>query len=604
MQNLPYSALLANAQTLIANGQLTAAIAFLKNAITKQPDFYDGWLLFSKCLFDAGYFKEAIEVAQGAERFDPLVREFQAIQGQIQKNAIDQAQITAEQMLIKHPGHPRAIFTLAHIASSRNQLDSSVDILKNGLFYSPANLMLRQMLVTNQESAGDYQGAIDSAQTLAQTADSFDTLWILITLLLKLGQHHEILDLCERAVKKCAGDLTKLSQINWLRGQTLKLTGKRKEAISALRASLVDNPKNADAWWALADMKNFTFLSNDTTAIQALINTPGVSQSAKCIATFALAKASESEANWESTMFLYNAANRLRDNHPFNPMQVKKEFFERRQAYTKKVLGIRAKSEIDELTPIFIVGLPRSGSTLVEQILASHSSIEGTIEQPTLPSIEKKAQALCVSKFNSNLFSSLASLSPQDLHQLGRAYIKNGTLFRHTDRPFFTDKQPFNFRHIGFIHKILPKAIIIDVRRNPLDCGFSLFKQYFPAGVDFSYKLSHIGEFYNEYVKLMDYWESVLPGKVLRVQYEALIQRPEQEIRELLDHVGVKFESECLHFHKSKRIVHTASSEQVRQPINTNGIGSWRKAKKALSELESTLDADILDANRRYIQMS
>jgi tetratricopeptide (TPR) repeat protein len=603
MQKTPTSELIAEAKKLLSIGDLAAAIAFLKDSLTKQPYFYEGWLLLSKYLFDAGYIKESIQVGKSAEKFDPLQDDFRVIQLKMQKNVFSEAEQTAIQMLKKQPGHPRAIFTLAHIALSRNHADSSVKILQEGLDYSPTNLILRQMLIASQESAGNYEAAIDSARTLTIIDNSFEALWSFIDLLLKLGQHIEILSICELAKAKSNNDNLKLSQIDLVRGQTLRIMGKRDDSISAFRASLVSNPKNASVWWALADMKNFEFSDDDINAIKALLETPRISQTTECITTFALAKASESYNSWESTMRLYHEANRLHDIKRFDPVHVGKEFQARMQAFSNKVLAIQSDQFNDVVTPIFIVGLPRSGSTLLEQILASHSQIEGTIEQPTMPCIERKAQAMCSSKFNTDLFSSLDSLSPADLNELGQSYLVDGQLFRKQKTAFFTDKLPFNFRHIGLIHKILPNAIIIDVRRNPLDCGFSLYKQYFPSGVDFSYNLSHIGSFYNDYVQLMDYWEQALPGKILRVQYEELIHSPAQQIGKLLEHVGVHFESDCLNFHSTSRIVHTASSEQVRQPINIKGIGSWRKVEQSLGLLKESLGKNTLEKNSKYIDM-
>jgi tetratricopeptide (TPR) repeat protein len=603
MQKVPKSVHFSDAKKCLSRGDLTAAIALLKDSLTKHPYFYEGWLLLSKCLFDAGYLKESIDVGQHAEQFDPLQEDFRVIQLNMQRNAFSVAEQIAQQMLKKQAGHPRAIFTLAHLACLRNKADDSVKILKQGLDFSPANLILRQMLLTSLESTGDYSGAIAEAHKLVSIDDSFNALWLLISLLLKLGQHNELLSICDRAEAKSANDNLKLSQIDLVRGQTLRIMGKRQDCINAFRASLAANPKNVDVWWALADMKNFEFSDNDSNSIVALLRTPKISQVTKCIATFALAKASESSNNWDSTMRLYHEANRLHKVNQFEPVHVGNEFKARIQAFSKSVLSIQADVINKQIIPIFIVGVPRSGSTLLEQILASHSQIEGTIEQPTMPSIEKKAHAICRDKFNTDLFASLGAISPMDLNELGQSYLLNSQLFRSDNTAFFTDKLPFNFRHIGLIHKILPNAIIIDVRRNPLDGGFSLYKQYFPSGVDFAYNLAHIGAFYNAYVQLMDYWEQALPGKIFRVQYEELIQSPEQQIRKLLEHIGVDFESNCLNFHSSGRMVHTASSEQVRQPINTKGIGSWHKVEKSLGLLKDSLGANTLKKNSKYIQM-
>ena len=594
MQKTPNNAIYASARSHYVKGDLRAAIAILKDAVTKQPQFYEGWLFLSKCLFDAGYFKESVQIGQHAEQFDPLQDDFREIQQNMQKNAYGQAQRLAQQMLKRQVNHPRAIFTLAHIASVTNDPFHSIQILKQGLNDSPANLMLRHMLMTSQESAGDFAEAIDTARYLVRIDESFNTLWALITLLLKLGQHADLINLCERAQSLSGLDKVKHSQIDLVRGQTLRIMGKRQDSIEAFRASLATNPKNAEAWWALADMKTFEFSDKDRNNIQALLSDPSISQETKCLATFALAKANESSNNWDAIMHLYHQANRLKNTNNFDLSHVEQELKARAKTFTSDVLSIQANQIDTDPTPIFIVGLPRSGSTLIEQILASHSHIEGTFEQPTMPCIEKQAQALCAQKFNNNLFAALGSLSPDDLSHLGQAYLTSGRLFRSAETPFFVDKLPFNFRHIGLIHKILPNAIIIDVRRNPLDCGFSLYKQYFASGVDFSYELTHIGTFYNSYVRLMAHWKRVLPNKILSIQYEALIASPEQHIRRLLRHIGVNYETQCLHFHNTPRMVHTASSEQVRQPINSMGIDAWRKAENSLSALADSLGTGSL----------
>ena len=601
MQSLPPDSFLYQAIQCLSKGDATQAIDVLKDGLAKEPTVYQAWLLLSKCLFDVGSVKEAVKLVKHAEQFDPLHADFQAIQVSIQNNALIEAKKRATAMLIKVPGHPRAIFTLAHIASVSNQADQSIAILQDGLTHSPANTHLRQMLSAIQDSAGYFESAITSARALAEIDDSFQSLWLLINLLLRLGQHKDLLNLCERAKIASKGNTLMLSQVELVRGQTLRIVGERQQAITAFRNSIKANASNSDAWWALADMKNYEFSDHDKSLISRIIEANNASAQTKCVATFALAKAYESTGKWDVAMRLYNDANAQRNNDRFSPHQIEQEFKKRIQSFSKEHLAIQASAAKQTITPIFIVGLPRSGSTLVEQMLASHSKIQGTIEQPTMACIEKEAHALCVRKFNKDLFSAIAKLSVDDLEQLGESYLNKGRLFRHEHKSFFIDKLPFNFRHIGLIHKILPKAIIIDVRRNPLDCGFSLYKQYFPSGVDFSYKLSNIGAFYNAYIDLMNHWQQVLPNKVLQMQYEELIQSPELHIRRTLTHIGLEFEAACLNFHRNTRVVHTASSEQVRQAINTKGIGVWHHAGNAIETLKNSLSADVLNSNRKYI---
>ena len=226
-------------------------------------------------------------------------------------------------------------------------------------------------------------------------------------------------------------------------------------------------------------------------------------------------------------------------------------------------------------------------------MLASHSQVEGTMEQPTLLAVEQWANRFAQQQYKQPLLSVIDQLTPADLAKIGHRYLEESALFRPTGSRFFTDKQPFNFRLVGLIHKILPQAIIIDVVRNPMDCGLSLYKQYFHSGVSFSYDQNHIGEIYNAYTDLMTYWQKALPGKVYRLEYESLVSNPEVQLTQLLNHIGLPFEPACLAFHNSPRPVHTASSEQVRQPINRNGLGSWLPVADELETLKHSLRADL-----------
>lgn len=590
----PRQSLMEKLDALVSAGEIEPAIATLKDALKSDQRDFQAWLRLSKLLYETGQYAEAIHYTQVAERFDPLQADFQSIQRHMQNRAFSQAEQTARRMLAKQPGHPRAVFTIAEVSGIKNYPEGRVEALQHGLQFAPANLMLRNMLIRALEQAGDYQGAIDAARTLVQTEQSFKTLWSLVSVLLRHGRNEELLDVCARAEQHCAADPLKLSQVDLVRGQILRVMGRRDDSIAAYRACLANNSANAGAWWALADMKTYDFSETDRAAIDALLQTPNLPPSEKCIATFALAKASEPGGDWDATMALYHSANRLHPNANYDPRQTDTELAARMRGFNAAALSTQADQVAVGPVPIFILGLPRSGSTLLEQILASHSQIEGTIEQPVMPSIARKAHVKCAIKYGGGLLDKVADLTAADLSELGQAYVSDGALFRTGETKFFTDKLPFNYRHIGLIHKVLPHAVIIDARRNPMDCGLSLYKQHFPTGVEFSYELAHIGGFYNGYLKLMDHWHAALPGKVLTVQYEHLVRDPEPMIRQILSHVGVPFEAGCLNFHKTDRAVRTASSEQVRQPLNTRGIGAWRKVAAHLKPLETSLGAETL----------
>ena len=595
MQTPTSARALANqADTLAAKGDLVGAISRLKEALRLDPRFLQGWLQLSRLLFETGNYAEAVQVTQAAERFDPLEADFRQIQHHMQTRAFGAAESVAQAMLKKEAGHPRAVFTLAHVAGLKNNPEGQVKALEYGLSHAPANQVLRNALVGAQESAGDYSGAIDTARTLVRTEESFAAYWMLVSILLRYGQNEELLEVCDRAKPFAENDALKLSEIELVRGQILRVMGRREESIAAYRTCLRLNARNAGAWWALADMKTFDFSGDDRHAIQALLSDPQLRAPEKCVAMFALAKAQESAGDLDASMSAYADANRLYANPTFDPKQFESAIEARVKAFDSAALQAICDPAPKGPVPIFILGLPRSGSTLLEQILASHSEIEGTIEQPVLPSIARKAHAICALKHGGDFLEKIGALSSAQLSELGQAYLDNGAVFRTEGRAYFTDKLPFNFLHIGLIAKVLPQAIIIDIRRNPLDCGLSLFKQHFPTGVDFSYDLNHIGVYYNAYLKLMDHWHSVLPGRILTLQHEHVVRDPEAKIRELLDHIGLPFESACVNFHQTERAVRTASSEQVRQPINTRGIGAWRKVEAHLGPLKQALGEQTL----------
>ncbi|MDC8831996.1 tetratricopeptide repeat-containing sulfotransferase family protein [Alteromonas gilva] len=598
MSQQPTQSVLTQANLLISAGDLTDAIKLLYQAVQQYPHFYQGWLLFSKCLFEVGHKKESVQIAQHADSVDPLKQDFQRIQQCMQHNQLDDAASIARQMLHQQAHHPKAIFTLASIALTKNTPLQSIDLLEQAVAHLPANVTLRKLLTDSYVKAGYFARAIANAKVLAELDECFDTLSALIDLLFKYGQYGELLEYCQRAGAHTGNDKQKQSLLDLRRGQTLRIMGRRNESIDCLQSSLQANPRNAEAWWALADFKNYDFSAEDRLKLESLLQAGGADQK-NPVAAFAYAKLSEAESSAAQTMALYKEANRLVNCAHYQPAVMQNEFAARMKSYSQDVLAVQANQIDQTCIPIFIVGLPRSGSTLIEQMLASHSKIEGTIEQPTLPSIERRAHQHAREQYNAGLSDAIGKFSAAELSAFGQAYLDDGALFRSANCRYFTDKQPFNFRLIGLIHKILPHAVIIDVRRNPMDCGLSLYKQYFHSGVDFSYNLSHIGAAYNAYVNLMEYWSNALPGKVLTVQYEALVRSPQQQIEHILHHIGLSYEQNCLDFHNTERAIHTASSEQVREPINARGIGAWESVAAELSELEGSLSPAVL-AQRRF----
>jgi hypothetical protein len=374
-------------------------------------------------------------------------------------------------------------------------------------------------------------------------------------------------------------------------GHVHKTLGRRRESEAAYKAALKMDPAMAEAYWSLADLKNYSFSDAEIAAMQDLLTSDKRERSNEAQLCFALGKAFEQRHQYADAFAYYARGNALRRlDAPFDI-----EHFERRTArirafFDAAFFAQRAGGGDRSAAPIFIVGLPRSGSTLVEQILASHSRVEGTMELPNIISITHQFDDMVTSR--DGYPETVATAPVGLLSALGSRYLEETEPLR-TGCEHFTDKLPNNFSHVGLIHAILPHATIIDARRHPMDSCFSTFKQHFAEGQTFSYDLGDLGRYYRCYLSLMDHWDAVLPGKVLHVQYEELVRDPEANIRRLLEHCRLPFEPACLSFHETRRSVRTASAEQVRQPLYTSGVGYWRHFEKELEPLRQALGASL-----------
>ncbi|HXC55704.1 MAG TPA: sulfotransferase [Rhizomicrobium sp.] len=379
----------------------------------------------------------------------------------------------------------------------------------------------------------------------------------------------------------------------WLRyGHALKTAGRADDAVAAYRRSLDLRP-GGEAWWSLADLKSVHFTAGDAAAMRALLQRNDLAAAERAPLHFALGKALEDAGDAAAAFAQYALGNALKRAQAKYDATAMTAFVARAEAlFTPEFFAARAGQGSDAPDPIFIVGLPRSGSTLVEQILASHSAVEGTMELPDLIAVARQAMGAAAGDFAAYP-GALATLDGGALKALGDAYIARTRVYRREGKPFFIDKMPDNFVHTGLIHLILPRAKIIDVRRRPLACGWSVFKQHFAAGEAFSYDLGDIGRYYADYVRLMAHVDAVLPGRVLRVDYETLVGDTEAEIRRLLAACNLPFEAACLRFHDNRRAVRTASAQQVRRPIFREGLESWRAFEPWLGPLKAALEGGL-----------
>jgi tetratricopeptide (TPR) repeat protein len=374
----------------------------------------------------------------------------------------------------------------------------------------------------------------------------------------------------------------------WLSlGHVLKTLGRQAEAVATYRRALALAPEFGEAWWSLANLKTWRFAAADRDAMAAQLARPDLAEPDRAPLHFALAKALEDEARYPEAFDHYLAGNaRHRARNPYDA-DANTAFVQAQiDLYTQAFFAAREGLGCEAPDPIFILGLPRSGSTLVEQILASHSAVEATAELPDLTAV--------AATLPRPYPTSLADLPPAVFADLGRDYLSRMSIQRRTDRPLFTDKFPNNFMHAGLIALILPKAKIIDVRRHPLACGLSGFKQLYAQGQAYSYDLADLGRYYTDYARLMAHLDAVLPGRIHRLSYEALVEDPETQIRALLAYCGLAFEPACLAFHETQRPVRTASSEQVRRPLNRDGLDQWTRFEPWLGPLKSALGPGLL----------
>ncbi|HTT97240.1 MAG TPA: sulfotransferase [Rhizomicrobium sp.] len=390
----------------------------------------------------------------------------------------------------------------------------------------------------------------------------------------------------------------------------LRIMGQSDASAAAYRKAIAQFPRLADAYWALANLKTHRFTDAEIAAMRSLLESGELPVEARVQIQFAVGRGLGDGGEYEASFALFKEGNATkRATLGYNAERTSVYVTNCRALFTQKFFSDRTGWGSKERDPIFVVGMPRSGSTLVEQIMASHPAIEGTMELRVLPYLVARTGATGVNQYRQGYAANMAlstdmqapypeslrNLDQENALYLGRQYLEKTRGHRTTDRPFFIDKMPDNFAHIGLIQLILPNAKIIDVRRHPLPCGLSNFEHYFAVGKDFSYSLADLGRYYHDYVQLMSHFDNVLPGKVHRIFYEQMVDTPEAEIRRLLEYLELPFDEHCLRFHENTRAVRTASSEQVRRPIFTEALSNWRHYEEWLGPLKAAL-GPALDA--------
>ncbi len=568
-----------------------AIIAF-RRAVQLQPRSADGWRLLADCL-DAQGDGPAADQARAqylkAVTQDPRLMEAAAA---LVENNLPVADARLRAHLRGHPTDVAALRMLAEVAGRLRLYQDAQELLERCLELAPSFDAARHNYAVVLNRQAKPAAALPQLQRLLDKEPrNPGYLNLQAAILANLGDYADSIEIYERVLR----DHPRQPKVWMSYGHALRTAGRLEDSVGAYRRAIGMEPTLGEAYWSLANLKTHRFSDADLLAIRGALERTDLTNEDRLHFEFALGKALEDEKSYAESFTHYAAGNAIRRRlHPYSAEENTQYVGRCKAQYTADFFAARRGAGSPDRAPIFIVGLPRSGSTLLEQILASHSLVEGTVELPDIPQLvrelagrEERDGGVREAPF----FKAVASLDAAQLRRLGERYLESTRVHRKTAAPFFVDKMPNNFLYTGFIHLILPNARIIDARRHPLGCCFSGFKQHFARGQNFAYDLADVGRYYRDYVDLMAHVDVVLPGRVHRVFYESMIEHTEMEVRRLLDYCGLPFEEQCLRFYETDRAVRTPSSEQVRQPIFRSAMDHWRNYEEWLGPLEQALGA-------------
>jgi tetratricopeptide (TPR) repeat protein len=565
-------------------GRLEEARGELKRVVAAAPLLERAWLAYGDVLVELERYPDAKFAYECARLADPHVRRIDQAREALAADDHKTAEPIFRDILRADPAHVAALCGLAAVSLTVSRPKDALRLLKHALKQSAHLPLARRGLSQALLALGQLPEAESVVRSLLKIEDENPNNWVLLaTVYTRLMRQEDALVAFAQAARLNPDEVRLRLSI----GHLNKTLGRRRECEQAYKQCLEMDPSMGEAYWSLADLKNYLFSDSEIAAMQSLLKGEDGDDADQAHLHFALGRAFEHKGDYAAAFEHYATANRRRRKIvPFDIEAFENKTRRVRECFDAAFFASRSGAGYPDPSPIFIVGLPRSGSTLVEQILASHSRVEGTFELPNLLTIVREFDH--ADRAHDAYPEIVRAASLEHLGTLGRRYIEETAPLRGA-RPQFIDKMPNNFNHVGLIQTILPRAVIIDARRHPMDACFSTWKQNFAEGQSFSYDLEHLGRYYRCYLSLMDHWDEVLPGKVLHLQYEALIREPELHIRRLLDHCGLPFEPACLKFHETKRAVRTASAEQVRQPLYTSGVGYWRHFESNLGLLRRAL---------------
>ena len=502
----------------------------------------------------------------------------------------DEAVATLRAALRENSDNIDALRWLAQIyRRDEDRLTDAEALLRRATALAPGYTVAWLMLGGLLHDASRYAESIDCYLTATRIDPRSAVAWAgLGNSFAQMGEVERSIEAFERSL--ASNPAAPSVQLSY--GHVLKTKGDQAAALLAYRAAIRAKPDFGEVYWSMANLKVFRFDDADVAAMEQQLEGGGLTESADIHFRFALAKAYEDRGDYDRAWRYYDTGNKRQRKTVFHdPVAMELRHEEIAAVFTTELFETHAGQGFESAAPIFIVGLPRSGSTLIEQILASHSLVEGTAELPVLMKL-----AHSIGRYRPDRKGypeAVRDLRARDFRAYGQQYIEESRAYRATDRPFFTDKLPNNFSHVGLMHLILPNAKVINARRHPFDSCLGGYKQLFGKGQNFTYDMGDLAAYYRQYHETMRHWHRVLPGKVLDVHYEETVTDLETQVRRILAHCGLPFEEGCVRFHENRRAVRTASSEQVRQPIYTEALGFWRRYEQHLGIWQDEF-ADIL----------
>lgn len=566
------------------SGQHQAAVKLLQDLCHRKPNIAEAWQLMGDALIEHGDVTAGRDAFRRAAQLDPFRVQIAEGVRHLGRHRRRDAEVAFREVLKKDPNHIHALVGLATIATDAGAIDDAEKLLRHGLKFAPNMDPLWRGMARVHSQHADYEAAVAAAERAVELAPGTPDCWTMLGTVQAWGLNPKA---AKCAFEKSLALNPKQPRVLLSLGHVLKTIGDRKASEEAYRRAVKMDPLMGEAYWSLADLKNYTFSDEEIDRVYAAIEDDRVTPPDRAAFNFALGKAYEDRKEYGKAFEHYAAGNAIKHDHEkFNSAEFKLKCERIQATITADFISSRRASHTSPVVPIFIIGMPRAGSTLLEQILASHARVQGTMELPHILNYVREFNA------DDRYPEALAEVSATEFAKLGARFIRETKPYRGT-ATYFIDKMPNNFSHIGFIRMMLPQAVFIDARRHPMDCCFSIFKQNFARGQTFSYDLTTLGGFYNDYLTIMRHWDEVMPGSVLRVLYEDIVDDTETQIRRLLDHCGLKFEAACLRFYETERAVRTASAEQVRQPIYRNSIEHWRHFEKSLAPLEQALGSAL-----------